>query len=131
MEKKMNDPACPLSGRWYLRDISIRTAEQWQVRKIFGGSEYVMVFEGGMMSSIFEGKVIYHASYWYVESAALLNLDGGKLDRECGSYSKVTEQYRVYFENSSELFLYATEPDSENAGGYERFRFVRNERDEN
>jgi hypothetical protein len=131
MEKEMNGPGCPLPGKWYLRDISIRTAEQWQVRKTFEGGEYVTIFEDGRMSSVFGGRIVCHASYWYGEHSMLLNLDGSRFDKQSGRYLKVSEQYRVYFDEAGELFLYATEPNSEDVGGYERFRFVRGERDEN
>jgi hypothetical protein len=127
MEKGMNNPVCPLSGKWYLREISIREGGQWRAQKTFEGSEYMMSFEDDRVSSIFEGKVIYHGSYWYAESAALLNLDGGKLGRECGSYKKVSEEYRVYFDEKGDLFLYGTDPNEENGGNYEMFRFVRGE----
>ncbi len=97
------------------------------MQKAFEGDEYMMIFTEGKMSSIFGGKVIYHGSYWYAESAALLNLDGGKLDRECGHYSKVSEEYRVHIDDAGDLFLYSTEPGTEDVAGFERFRFVRGE----
>ena len=126
----MNNPVCSLSGKWYLRDISIRTGDKWQVEQTFEGSECMLTFDDKTALAIAGGKVVYHASYRYSESMALLMLNGSKLDPEHNCFSRVSEEYRVYFESKDEIYLYSTEPGAEDAAGYERFRFVRGESDE-
>ena len=120
----MKNRVNPLPGRWYLRDISVRAGKEWQARQTFGETECMLTFDGEIATVVADGKVVYHASYRYIEVMALLTLDGGKLDMEKNGFIKVSEEYRVHLDGG-ELFLYSTEPGSEDAPGHERYRFER------
>ena len=127
----MNDSVNPLPGRWYLRDVSIRAGKEWKVKQTFEGTECMLTFDSEIATAIAGGKVVYHASYRYSEVAALLSVNGSKLDPEHNCFSKVSEEYRIHFESNGDMFLYSTDPGTEDAPGYERYRFVRGESDEN
>ncbi len=131
MKNEMNNSVNPLSGKWYLRDISTRAGREWQAKQTFEGMECMLTFDNEIASAIAGGKVVYHASYRFSEGMALLMLNGSKLDPEHNCFSRVSEEYRIHFEGDNEMFLYSTDPGTEDAPGHDRYRFVRSESDEN
>ena len=109
MSEKKNGAVCTLLGRWDLREISTPVKGGWQTVQILEEREHIWIFgQDETMSSVMDGRIYYHASYWYGENSKMLNLDGRRNDNENNRYLQRTERSRKFFNGPDELFLYDT-----------------------